>query len=143
MEQSRKKGYTKQITVTQEMLACAVKSGSLRVLATPVAAALAENAACTLAQEYVDEGCTTVGTDIHLAHLSPTPAGVKVWAEAELLKHQGREFPFSVTVFDEGGAVAKGTHTRFSVKADSFQQKADGKLRKAPAENNKGQGGAQ
>lgn len=143
MEQNRKKGYTKQTTVTQDMLACAVKSGSLRVLATPVAAALAENAACTLAQEYVDEGCTTVGTDIHLAHLSPTPAGVKVWAEAELLKHQGREFTFSVTVFDEGGAVAKGTHTRFSVKADSFQQKADGKLRKAPAENNKGQGGAQ
>ena len=32
MEQNRKKGYTKQTTVTQDMLACAVKSGSLRVL---------------------------------------------------------------------------------------------------------------
>ncbi len=139
MEQNRKKGYTKQTTVTQDMLACAVKSGSLRVLATPVVAALAESAACTLAQEYVDAGCTTVGADIHIAHISPTPAGAKVWAEAELLKHEGREFAFSVTVFDESGVVATGTHTRFSVKADSFQKKADAKLQKADAANDEGQ----
>jgi len=80
-----------------------------------------------------------VGADIHIAHISPTPAGAKVWAEAELLKHEGREFAFSVTVFDESGVVATGTHTRFSVKADSFQKKADAKLQKADAANDEGQ----
>ena len=55
MEQSRKKGYTKQITVTQEMLACAVKSGSLRVLATPMMIAGMEQAACELLQQFLDE----------------------------------------------------------------------------------------
>ena len=44
------KSFVKEATVTREMLADAVGSGSLPVLATPVVAALLEEAACTLAQ---------------------------------------------------------------------------------------------
>ena len=56
------KSFVKEATVTREMLADAVGSGSLPVLATPVVAALLEEAACTLAQGELGEGLTTVAS---------------------------------------------------------------------------------
>ena len=63
-----------------------------------------------------------------------TPAVVALMecAAAELaqniLESDGRFFYFDVTAYDNKGEIAKGTHTRVSVKAVKFQQKADGKF---------------
>lgn len=118
----------KKTTVTQEKLACSVGSGSLKVYATPMVVALMENAATNLAQTYLDEGITTVGTMINIEHISPTPVNAQVYAQAEITKVDGRMFYFNVEAYDDKGLIAKGTHTRVSVKADSFQKKADEKF---------------
>ncbi|MBQ1615726.1 MAG: dihydrolipoamide acyltransferase, partial [Ruminococcus sp.] len=110
-------------------LACTMGSGSLRVLATPAVVALMENAAAALAQEILDnEMLTTVGTMIAIEHTSPTPTGAEVTAEAKLISQDGRTFRFEVAAYDKKGEIAKGTHTRVSVKAEKFQAKADGKF---------------
>ena len=51
-------GKTKEISVTvdREKLACTVGSGSLEVFATPMMIAAMEQAACTLLQEFLEEG---------------------------------------------------------------------------------------
>ena len=118
----------KETIVTPGMLADAVGSGSLKVYATPMAAALCENAAAALAQEYVDGGCTTVGTMLCIEHTSPTPVGGHVSAKAVLTGIEGRKFCFSLTVCDDAGEIMRGTHERVSVKSESFQKKADEKL---------------
>lgn len=110
------------------MLADAVGSGSLKVYATPMVVALMESAAAALAQEYMDDGCTTVGTMISIAHQSPTPLGARVQAKAELNEIDGRTFRFDVTAYDDAGVIARGTHERVSVKSGSFQKKADAKF---------------
>ena len=119
----------KTVTVKEDQLACSMGSGSLRVLATPAVVALMENAAAALAQEILDnEMLTTVGTMIAIEHTSPTPTGAEVTAEAKLISQDGRTFRFEVAAYDKKGEIAKGTHTRVSVKAEKFQAKADGKF---------------
>ncbi len=123
------KSLTKVLKVEEENLACAMGSGSLMVLATPAVVALMENAAAELAQLELDnEEFTTVGTMISIEHTSPTPIGAEVTATATLTKVDGRMFYFDVIANDKKGEIAKGTHTRVSVKADKFQMKADEKF---------------
>ena len=120
---------SKTLLVGEENLACSMGSGSLRVLATPAVVALMENAAASLAQEVLgNDALTTVGTMISIEHVSPTPVGAEVTATATLLEQDGRIFRFEVTASDKKGEIARGTHTRVSVKAEKFQQKADGKF---------------
>ena len=123
------KSLTKTLKVEEENLACAMGSGSLMVLATPAVVALMENAAAELAQIELDnEELTTVGTMISIEHTSPTPISAEVTATATLTKTDGRMFYFDVIANDKKGEIAKGTHTRVSVKADKFQMKADEKF---------------
>lgn len=128
MKQCDKKEICKETVVTEAMLASTVGSGSLKVYATPMVAALMENAASSLAQEYVDDGCTTVGTMIHIEHTSPTPVGAHVEARAALKEIEGRTFRFDIAAFDDAGMIARGTHERVSVRSESFQKKADSKF---------------
>lgn len=123
------KTLSKTIKVEEENLACAMGSGSLMVLATPAVVALMENAAAELAQNILDnEELTTVGTMISIEHTSPTPIGADVTATATLTETDGRMFYFDVVASDKKGEIAKGKHTRVSVKAEKFQMKADGKF---------------
>lgn len=114
--------------VDESMLAVTVGSGDLEVLATPSVIALMENAAATLAKKGLDEEYTTVGTMINIEHISPTPLGAKIKAKAVLKESDGRVFKFDVIAYDEKGVIAKGEHTRVSVKAEKFQKKADEKF---------------
>ncbi|MEE1218301.1 MAG: thioesterase family protein [Ruminococcus sp.] len=123
------KTLTKSLKVEEENLAVAMGSGSLMVLATPAVVALMENAAAELAQVELDnEEFTTVGTMISIEHISPTPIGAQVTATAVLKKVEGRMFYFDVTAKDIMGEIARGTHTRVSVNAEKFQNKADEKF---------------
>ena len=109
---------TRQLTVTKDQLASSVGSGTVEVFATPMVAALMEGAACDLAARYIEDIYTTVGSEICVQHLCPTAA------EAELTKADGRFFEFKLTATDNAGVIATGTHTRVSVKKESFAQKA-------------------
>ena len=120
---------SKAIRVEEEQLACAMGSGSLEVLATPAVVALMECAAAELAQNILNnDELTTVGTAIAIEHTSPTPIAAEVIATAKLISNDGRFFNFEVTACDKKGEIARGTHTRVSVKAEKFQAKADSKF---------------
>lgn len=114
--------------VTEDMLAVNVGSGSLRVLATPTVVALMEEASTKLADTFLDEGLTTVGTMVEIQHISPSPIGAKIKVESKLISNDGRSFKFEVTAYDSAGMIANGTHNRVSVKSEKFQKKADEKF---------------
>lgn len=114
--------------VEKEHLASSMRSGCLSVLATPMLVAYLEEAALEMLEKELPNGITTVGTDIAVEHLSPTPLGAKVRAVATLTESDGRFFKFDIEAYDKAGLIAKGTHTRASVKAEKFQIKADSKF---------------
>ncbi len=129
MSEFCEKPLSVSIKVDEENLAVTMGSGSLMVLATPAVVALMENAAAELADSIIgNDELTTVGTMISIEHTSPTPLGAEVTATAVLKKQEGRMFYFEVFAEDKKGEIARGTHTRVSVKAEKFQMKADGKF---------------
>ena len=73
------------------------------------------------------EGDGTVGTKLELEHTAPTPVGMTVTCESELVAVEGRKLTFKVTLHDEKGPVGGGTHERFVIHNDKFAAKAEAK----------------
>lgn len=113
--------------VTEEKLAVNVESGDLRVLATPVMAALMEKAAAGCLAQFLDEGETSVGTALNISHTSATPVGMTFEARAVITACDGRKVDFEVFAKDEAGEIGKGVHSRFVVFSEKFQAKTDAK----------------
>lgn len=123
------KGLAKT-TVNESNFAATMGSGSLKVFATPAMVALMEASACDCLAEYLDEGETTVGTELNIKHISATPDTMNVTAEAVLTAMNGREFTFEVKAYDECGEIGCGTHKRFLVYSEKFTAKTYEKLNK-------------
>ncbi len=105
-------------------------SGELTVFATPAMVALIEETCWrSVAQKFGAE-MSTVGTRLEISHLAPTPVGMKVWCESELIEEDGRKLKFAVKVYDEAGLVGEGVHERFVVDREKFMSKAQAKLDK-------------
>ena len=105
-----------------------VGSGSLLVYATPCMVALMEGAACEAIEEAMTDTQTTVGTELNIQHLSATPVGLEVRAEAEVTAVDGKVVTFEVRAFDEAGEIGRGTHKRVIVNSQKFLDKAYAKL---------------
>ena len=105
-----------------------VGSGSLLVYATPCMVALMEGAACEAIQDALSDNQTTVGTELNIQHISATPVGLEVRAEAEVTAVEGKVITFQVKAFDEAGEIGKGTHKRVIVNTQKFLEKAYEKL---------------
>ena len=114
--------------VEKEDTALEVGSGSLLVYATPCMAALMEGAACEAIASGLSETETTVGTELNLQHLSATPVGLEVWAEAEVTAVEGKQITFHIQAFDEAGPIGAATHKRFLVQTQRFLDKTYAKL---------------
>ena len=100
--------FTLHKTVTEADTAAHVGSGSLPVLATPVLIAWMEAAACGCCAGLMEEGTTSVGTEMNMRHTAASPVGMKVTVTA--------------------GAIGEGSHTRAIIRAERFMEKANAKL---------------
>ena len=121
------KGEVKS-SVEREDTALEVGSGSLLVYATPCMVALMEGAACEAIASCLSEEKTSVGTYLEISHLSATPVGLEVWAEAEVVSVEGSIITFRVTAFDEAGKIGEGTHKRAVISTQRFLDKTYAKL---------------
>ena len=117
-----------QTVVEREDTAQEVGSGSLLVYATPCMVALMEGAACEAIAQALVEGQTTVGTALNIEHISATPVGLEVRAEATVTSVDGKVISFEVHAFDEAGEIGRGSHTRVVVNSQKFLDKTYSKL---------------
>ena len=114
--------------VEREDTAKEVGSGDLLVYATPCMVALMEGAACEAIAEALPDTQTTVGFALNIEHISATPVGLDVRAEAEVTAVEGKVITFAVRAFDEVGEIGNGTHKRVIVNTQKFLDKAYAKL---------------
>ena len=114
--------------VEREDTAKEVGSGDLLVYATPCMVALMEGAACEAIAEALPDTQTTVGIALNIEHISATPVGLDVRAEAEVTAVEGKVITFAVRAFDEVGEIGNGTHKRVIVSSQKFLDKAYAKL---------------
>ena len=111
------------MTVTENDTALAMKSGSLKVLATPRLVCLIEEAASTLAEKLLPADYTSVGTSLNVNHVAPTPIGSTVRADVELVEIDGRKLTFKVSAVDNDNEIFNGRHERFIVNREKFLSK--------------------
>lgn len=113
------------LTVSESNTAVSAGSGSLEVLGTPFLIALMEKATCRAAEPFLEEGETTVGTSVCIAHSKASVAGEIITAKAQITGAEGRKTVFSVTAQNERGeTVGSGTIERFTVFSEKFMKKA-------------------
>ena len=114
--------------VEKEDTAKEVGSGSLLVYATPCMVALMEGAACEAIEEAMGDDKTSVGTELNIQHISATPVGMDVRAEAVVTAVDGKVITFELHAYDESGEIGHGTHKRVVVSSQKFLEKAYNKL---------------
>lgn len=119
---------TVNTTVEREDTAAEVGSGSLLVYATPCMVALMEGAACEAIAQAIPEDKTSVGIELNIKHISATPVGMEVRAEAEVTSVEGSIVSFTVTAYDESGVIGEGTHKRAVISTQRFLDKTYSKL---------------
>ncbi|MCD7929370.1 MAG: dihydrolipoamide acyltransferase [Clostridiales bacterium] len=116
-----------ETVVTPEKTAAACGSGSLPVYGTPWMLALMEEAACNSLKDALAENQGSVGMGMELTHISPTPVGMKVWAESELVAVDGKKLTFSVTAYDEAGVIGRCQQQRCLIWNDRFLSRCQSK----------------
>ncbi|ATV70481.1 thioesterase family protein [Fusobacterium pseudoperiodonticum] len=109
--------------VTENDTAAKAASGSVEVLATPVMIAWMEEASLRLAQKELEEGFTTVGTEVNIKHLKGTLVGKTVKVLSTLKEIDRKRLVFDVEVIEDGVAVGTGSHTRFIIDTAKFYEK--------------------
>ena len=117
-----------QETADESKSAAVMGSGSLRVYATPALVALMEHAACEALKGMLEDGVTTVGTQMNVSHVAATPIGMTVRAEAVLTAQEGRAYTFAIEAYDNAGLIGKAEHQRVAVKTDKFMARTNAKL---------------
>ncbi len=120
---------TTETTVTEDMTAATAGSGGQRVYSTPHMVALMETTAWSSVEPCMEEGKTTVGTHLDIAHLSASPVGAHIKCESELTEIDRRRLVFKVKASDDAGLIGEGTHERFIIDIDKFMSNTESKLK--------------
>ncbi len=121
------KGH-QEMTVTDQFTAKTMGSGVMDVFATPAMLALMEKTAFMSVADHLNEGCGTVGTRVEIEHVASSPIGMKITCDSELTAIEGRKLVFKVEAYDSKGLIGKGTHERFIIESEKFQEKTNRKL---------------
>lgn len=114
--------------VTSDKTAAACGSGSLPVFGTPFLLALMEEATCNSLEGRLEDGRSSVGVSMEVQHSAASPVGIKVWAESELTKIDGKMLTFTVTAYDEAGVIGTASITRCIIRSESFVARCNAKL---------------
>lgn len=90
------------------------------VLSTPHLIWFLEHAAREVLLPLQEPGESSVGTEIELQHLAPTPLGQVVRCVARVANVDGPKVAFHLEAHDERELIAKGFHRRLVVEAERF-----------------------
>jgi len=116
-----------EMIVKEEDLVKQLGDISIGVLSTPRLVQLLEVAAINAIQDFIPTNQVSLGTEVKIKHLSATPLGMKVTANALLKRIDKNRLFFLVDAFDEKEKVAEGEHERVLVSKDRFLQKVEKK----------------
>ena len=129
MEHDLKPGisYTAKQKVTYNDTAAKYGSGLVEVFATPAMIALMENAALKAVHPFLGDDYNTVGFEVNVRHLKPTPIGMHVECTATLTEVAGKKLVFNLVANDEEGKIGEGTHIRYIINSKQFTEKLNQK----------------
>ena len=102
-------------------------SGLVPVFGTPSLGGLMENAAVEALEGQLSAEETSVGGRMDVRHLAPTPVGMRVRAQAELVEVDGKRLVFAIEAWDEAERIGEASHIRFVIERQPFVERAESK----------------
>ena len=90
------------------------------VLATPWLIGFLERTARLTVADDLDPGEVTVGVEISVKHLAPTPAGQDVTCTARVIGTDDGMINFQLEAHDNNEKIAQGFHRRRAIKIERF-----------------------
>jgi fluoroacetyl-CoA thioesterase len=109
-----------QEVVTRDLTVGGHVEGMPFVYGTPMMAMLMEKASGLAVAGHLPPGWVTVGAEVSIRHLAPTPIGRTVTATAEVVELKGRSVLFAVEAHDDDRKIGEGMHRRGAVNLESF-----------------------
>jgi len=110
----------RRATVTEAMVTTHVGGAPGGVLTTPTMIGLMEETAQEATRPYLPPDHTTVGFEIAIRHLAPTPLGGEITVTAELIAVDDRKLLFDVRAYNERRKIGEGTLRRTIVRLGSL-----------------------
>ena len=99
------------------------QDGMPAVLATPRLIGLLERTAREVLSPFLEANERSVGIEIDLRHLAPTPLGQNVTCAARIILSDGLQITFHVEARDEHEIIARGLHKRGVIRVESFARR--------------------
>ena len=99
------------------------EGGMPAVLSTPWLVWFLEHAARAAVFPLLEPGESTVGMEIQVRHLAPTPVGQTVTCRARVLFADMSEVSFQLEAYDERERIARGSHRLRVIRVDRFAQR--------------------
>jgi predicted thioesterase len=97
------------------------------VLSTPSLVWYLEHAGIAAIQPALGPGQISVGVDLEVQHLAPTPMGLTVICRARVVQTDGPLISFHVEAHDGSEPIARGFHKRRVIRAESFHRRLNAK----------------
>lgn len=97
--------------------------GMPAVLSTPRLIALIERTARESLYPFLENNERTVGGEIEIRHLAPTPLGQHVTITTRVIGAEGKAVDFQFEVRDEHEIIARGLHKRGVINVESFARR--------------------
>ena len=109
--------------VTKDLTVGGHVEGMPLVYGTPMMIMLMEKASGVALAGHMPAGWVTVGAEVNIRHLAPTPIGRTVSATAQVVEVQGRSVLFAVEAHDGERKIGEGMHRRGAVNLESFARR--------------------
>jgi len=103
--------------------------GMPAVLSTPNLVGILERTARQAIAPFLEADERSVGVELDLRHLAPSPLGAQVAATAKVIGASGRFVDFQIEARDEHELIVRGVHKRAVVRVESFTKRVQAKAR--------------
>ena len=101
--------------------------GMPAVVSTPNIIQFLERTARQTLAPHLDADERTVGVEIDIKHLAPTPVGQTIHCRALVIAAEGRQFTFQIEARDDHEVVVRGLHKRAVIRTESFTKRVKAK----------------
>ena len=118
-----------KFTVEQKHLIEFATGGMPAVLSTPNLIGLLERTAREALYPFLEENERTVGMEIEIRHLAPTPLGSTVTCMTRVIGSDTGSVTFHVEARDEHELIARGIHKRGVIRVESFAKRVARKVK--------------
>jgi fluoroacetyl-CoA thioesterase len=98
-------------------------NGMPAVLSTPNLVGFLERTARETIAGCLEDGERSVGIELDLKHLAPTPVGQTVHCTARIISVEDRQVLFQIEARDQHEVIVRGLHKRAVIRTESFSRR--------------------